>query len=196
MGWTTTSDSCGSALSWTGSTGKAVSQPCKARENFLHRPRCWSVRIRHLKVGPDLPHFIYFWTQEKHKWLHISVVVLLPRCHYKHYSKLLLRQDEGTESKNFPGYSTWDYSAPSWKGDEKGYSAMRTAPLKCLPWSKSNGDVSQMHHCSNNEVLILCTKKNGLWEDLCLKPTKINTEHGSGPIRQESPPLWICLIPK
>lgn len=65
---------------------------------------------------------------------------------------------------------------------------MRTAPLVVCLGLKRNGDMSQMHHCCNNGAPILCTKKNGLWEDLCLKPTKINTEHGSGPVRQESLP--------
>lgn len=65
---------------------------------------------------------------------------------------------------------------------------MRTAPLSVCVGLKSKGDVSQMHHCCNNGALILHTKKSGLWEDLCLKTTKINTEHGSGPVRQESLP--------
>lgn len=49
--------------------------------------------------------------------------------------------------------------------------------------------MSQMHCSCNNRAVILCSERNGLWEDLCLKPTKINSVQGSGPVRQESL-LW------
>lgn len=65
---------------------------------------------------------------------------------------------------------------------------MRTAPLSGGLGLKSNGDVSQMPRSCNNRALILCREKNSLWEDLCLKTSKINTVQGSGPVRQESLP--------
>lgn len=40
---------------------------------------------------------------------------------------------------------------------------------------KGNGDMFQMHCSSNNRVVILDSERNGLWEDLHLKPTKINS---------------------
>lgn len=84
------------------------------------------------KVSPNSPHLVYFRIQEEHKWLHISVEVLLPRPQYQH-SSAKKRGQRATTTLTFPRYSTWDYFVPSWKGDEKGYSAMRTALLSvCL----------------------------------------------------------------
>lgn len=60
------------------------------------------MRTRHLKAGPDSPHLVYFRIEEKHKWLHVSVVVLLPGPQYKLSSKPLLHQDEGAELNNLP----------------------------------------------------------------------------------------------
>lgn len=170
------------------STDKAMSWLCKARENFLHRPRCWSVRARHLKLV--LIHLIWFISGFRRRindctfLLWCSCLDLSVNTSPSHCSTKM----RGQRSTIFLRYSTWNYSAPSWKGDEKGYSAMRTAPLIVCFGLKSSRDMSQMHHCCNNGALILCTKKNHLWEDLCLKPTKTNTEHGSGPVRQESLP--------
>lgn len=174
---------------------KVMPQPNKARKNFPRRAKvsvCANQPLQD-KVGPEWPRLGYCRIQEEHTWLQSSITVLLPRLWYKHSSKPLLSQREGTESNNpiiltFPMYSAWDHSAPSWKGDETGYSAMRTAPLSGCLGLKSNGDVSQMHCSCNNRALILCMEKNSLWEDLCLKTSKINTVQGSGPVRQESLP--------
>lgn len=172
-----------------------MAQPCKARKNFLRRAEMSVCVNRALQdeVGPDWPHLGYCWIREEHKWLHISIMVLFPRLWYKHSSELLLSQKEGPESKNpttltFPRYSTWDHPVPSWKGDETGYPALTTAPLSGCLGLESNGDVSQRHRSCNNRALILCSERNGLWEDLYLKATKVNTVQGSGPVRQESLP--------
>lgn len=87
------------------------------------------------KVGPNSPHLVYFRIQEEHKWLHISVEVLLPRPQYKH-SSAKKRWQRATTTLTFPRYSTWDYSAPSWKGDEKRLLSYENSLIKCLPWSK------------------------------------------------------------
>lgn len=57
--------------------------------------------------------------------------------------------------------------------------------------------MSQKHCSSNNRVVILDSERNGLWEDLCLKPTKINNRQGSGAVRRGALPwegapwLWF-----
>lgn len=168
-----------------------LTKPCHSlakpgKTSFLGRGV--GLRARHLKLV--LTHLIWFISGFRRSindcafllWcfcLNLSINTPPNHCSTK---------KRGQRATAFPRYSTWDYSAPSWKGDEKRYSAMRTAPLSVCLGLKSNGDVSQMHHCCNNGALILCSERNGFWEDLCLKPTKINTDHSSGRVGQESLP--------
>lgn len=108
------------------SIDKAMAQLCKARKNFGRRAEvlvCVN-QVLQDKIGPDWPRLGYCRIQEEHKWLHVSIMVLLPRLWYKHSSKPLLSQKEGTESNNpttltFPRVLSYENS-----------------PTKWLPWSK------------------------------------------------------------
>lgn len=103
------------------------------------------------KVGPNLPHLVYFRIQEEHKWLHISVEVLLPRSQYKHSSKPLLCQEEGTENNNHPHLSQVQYLGLFCSIVERRWKRVlsyENSLIKCLPWSK------EPWRCASNASLL------------------------------------------
>lgn len=177
------SESSGSALSWTGINWQSHVTTLKSQGKLLSQTKVL-VRTRHLKTKLVLICLIWFISGFRRS---INDCTFLLRCFCldlsintpPNHCSAKKRGQRTTITLTFPRYSTWDYSALLWKGDEKGYSAMRTALLSVCLGLKSHGDVPQMHHCCNNGALILCSERNGLWEDLCLKPTKINTEGSS-----------------
>lgn len=135
------------------------------------------MRTRHLKTRLVLIHLIWFISGFRRS---INDCTFLLRCFCLDLSINTPPPRRGDREQQppspFPGTVPGTILLHREKEMKKGYSAMRTALLSVCLGLKSNGDISQMHHCCNNGALILCSERNGLWEDLCLKPTKINTE--------------------
>lgn len=159
VGWATSSERLWQPWFSLITDRNRLTEPCHSLAKPGKTLRCWSVRTRHLKLV--LIHLIWFISGLRRStngftfllWyfcLDLSINTSPSHCCTKM---------RGQRARTFPRYKTLDYSAPSWKGDEKGYPAMRSAPLNVCLDPQSNGDVSQMHHCWNNGALILYTKK-------------------------------------